>query len=81
MNRKKLLNFHSTFAYTYYIKIETKGENADADEIFKKLKEHGYDVTFIENCCNEKEKITHEYDGETYWTIAIAKKDLPERML
>jgi len=50
-------------------------------EIFKKLKEHGYDVTFIENCCNEKEKITHEYDGETYWIIAIAKKDLPERML
>ncbi|WP_170254156.1 SAM-dependent methyltransferase [Acidianus ambivalens] len=49
--------------------------------IFKRLKEHGYDVTFIENCCNEKEKITHEYTGSTYWIIAIAKKDLPERTL
>ena len=45
MNRKKLLNFHSTFAYTYYIKIETKGENVNVSEIFKKLKNylHGHD--------------------------------------
>jgi len=42
MNRKKLLNFHETFAYTYYIKIATKCENCDVEEIFQKFKNYAY---------------------------------------
>jgi precorrin-2 methylase len=42
--------------------------------IFDKLRDNGYNVTFIENCCNENEKISSEYSGNTYWIISIARK-------
>jgi len=42
MNHKKLLDFHLSSVYTYFITITTKSENNDTEEIFKKLKNYLY---------------------------------------
>jgi precorrin-6B methylase 1 len=39
------------------------------------LKSRGYKVVFVEECCTEREKVTREFSGRTYWTIAVAYKD------
>ncbi|ARM75308.1 SAM-dependent methyltransferase [Acidianus manzaensis] len=41
--------------------------------VFGFLKEKGYDITFVKNCCNPNEEISKEYTGDTYWIIAVAK--------
>ncbi|WP_162582616.1 SAM-dependent methyltransferase [Acidianus brierleyi] len=45
-------------------------------KIFDKLKEHSYDITFVKNCCNKDEEISNEYKGDTYWIIAVARKEI-----
>lgn len=47
--------------------------NIHDTKVFDLLRNNGYDITFVKNCCNEGEEISKEYKGDTYWIIAVAR--------
>ena len=39
------------------------------------LKSKGYDVTLVENCCTDNERVVKDFgEVRTYWVIAVAKR-------
>jgi len=75
MNRKKLLNLHSSFAYTYYIKVKIKCKDCDVKKIYKKLKNYLYNHDI-----NAHLKSVKEYDENSqilrYYVLYFTDKEL-----
>jgi len=75
MNRKKLLNLHSSFAYTYYIKVKVNCKDCDGKKIYKKLGDylHSHDR-------NSHFKSVKEYDENSqilrYYVLYFTDKEL-----
>jgi len=71
MNHEKMLYFHSTFAYTYFITVTVNCKNCNIEEIYKKFKyyTHGHDI-------NSHLKSVKENHALRYYILYFTNKEL-----
>ena len=75
MNRKKLLNFHSSYVHTYFITITFKSENSNIEEMYKKFKDYLYNHDENSHIKSVKEYFEKSHDLQ-YYILYFTNKEL-----